>query len=153
MAAPRSWFIAAMALALGAGCSSMQETYPSIPPSNATVARVLMQAPNIGTAAAAASQASSSTAVTAKPVADVEKADKPGRKGAAAQKGKPAARPAAPSTVTAASDRPRASAAPVYRYVVELDRGGSRSFDFEADQKLHVGDRVFVTDSGALNVH
>ena len=31
--------------------------------------------------------------------------------------------------------------------------GGSRSFDFEVDQKLRPGARVFVTDSGALNVH
>ena len=159
MAAPRPWFIAALAVALATGCSSMQDTYPSVPPSNATVTRVLMQAPSVAPLptppAATATLPSATTTVAATPVADVDKADKRGRKGAAAQKAKPAAGPAAPSTVTATAERPRtpASAAPVYRYLVELDRGGSRSFDFEVDQKLRAGDRVFVTDSGALNVH
>jgi len=162
MAAPRPWFIAALAVALATGCSSMQDTYPSVPPSNATVTRVLMQAPSVAPLptpaappAATATLPSATTTVAATPVADVDKADKRGRKGAAAQKAKPAAGPAAPSTVTATAERPRtpASAAPVYRYLVELDRGGSRSFDFEVDQKLRPGARVFVTDSGALNVH
>jgi hypothetical protein len=155
MSAPRPWFIAATALALATGCSSMQDTYPSVPPSNATVARVLMQAQSVAPLPAPAAAAPNVPAtVAATPVADVDKADKRGRK-VVAQKAKPAAHPAAPSTATAAAERPRtpAGAAPVYRYLVELDRGGSRSFDFEADQKLRAGDRVFVTDSGALNVH
>jgi hypothetical protein len=158
MAAPRPWFIAVTAaVALVAGCSSLGETYPRVPPSNATVTRVLMQAPGSAPAPGAAPAASptSPNALAATPVADIDKADKLGRKGATAQKAKPGGRPATPSTATAAADRPRApaTAAPVYRYLVDLDRGGSRSFDFEADQKLRAGDRVFVTDSGALTVH
>ena len=158
MAAPRTWFIAATAaVALVTGCSSLQETYPGVPPSNATVTRVLMQAPSVAPAPAAASPAiaSPTATVAATPVADVDKAEKQGRKSPPAQRAKPAARAAASSTASAA-ERPRApaaTAAPVYRYLVELDRGGWRSFDFEADQKLRAGDRVFVTDSGALNVH
>jgi len=84
MAAPRPWFIAALAVALATGCSSMQDTYPSVPPSNATVTRVLMQAPSVAPLptpatppGATATLPSATTTVAATPVADVMDEDVP----------------------------------------------------------------------------
>jgi hypothetical protein len=170
MAGPRSFSMVLASIALAAGCASNEGPYPGVPPTNATVTRVLMQAPS----PLAAAPAPLDTAAGVAPVAleTGKAADKRGRtrtdKAAqtaqAAQKaGKPAARADAPAgkagTASATADargsgggRGATSAALQYRYFVELDRGGLRTFDFTDDQKLRAGDRVFVTDGGTLSV-
>lgn len=151
MARLRVLFTALASAALAAGCGSMENAYPTIAPSNATVARVLMQAG----APLAAAAAPTETAGVAPVALEV---DKPGKRTraradkAAPQPARAGARPAgtvAPASTSAAAAR---GTAVQYRYLVELDRGGLRSFDFPVDQKLHAGDRVFVTESGQLDL-
>lgn len=158
MARTRVLLITALAsAALAAGCGSMGNGYPGIAPSNATVTRVLMQA--------GASRAPAAAPIEAAPggVAPVAlEVDKPGKRtraraDKAASKttrsgARTAAPAAAPATAAAGGAAGTAGAAVQYRYLIELDRGGVRSFDFPADQKLHAGDRVFVTDSGQLEL-
>lgn len=154
MARTRVLFTALASAALAAGCGSMGNAYPTIAPSNATVTRVLMQA---GAPLAPAAAPAEAPPGAVAPVA--LEVDKPGKRTRArADKAAPkttrsGARTAAPAAAPAtAAARGAAGTAVQYRYLVELDRGGVRSFDFPADQKLHAGDRVFVTDSGQLEL-
>lgn len=153
MARTRVLFTALASAALAAACGSMENAYPTIAPSNATVTRVVMQAgAPLAPAAAPVEAARDGVAPVALEV------DKPGKR-AGARADKAASKKTAPSGARSAGTaaapataaaRGASSTALQYRYLVELDRGGLRAFDFPADQKLHAGDRVFVTDSGQL---
>lgn len=111
--------------------------------------------------AAPAPTLSSEAALASKTAAARGKQDK--RAVQPARKDKPPAAPAPASrqvSPPAAEDSGRAVAQNVpvgasgfrYTYAVELDAGGTRTFGFATDQRLQVGDRVVVNDTGVVSL-